>query len=195
MKLISNLRHTAYDSLPILRPTDYCLRTKKGFTLIEILIMLGIMSMLSGVMLVYSRSSEKLVVLAREQARIISLMARAKSFSLQTYIDGTSACGYGIHIDKGENAIIVFRDLDADCPESDNIYAADSDESVEKFILSKDVRIKSSDATDILFIPPDPQVVIDNNPVNERVNIVLETSDGNSQVVIKMNSSGQITTQ
>ena len=179
----------------ILQPSTLNLKPESGFTLIEILVMLGIMSMLSGVMLVYSRSSEKVILLSREQARVISLMARAKSFSLQTYIEGKSACGYGIHIDKDKNTVIVFRDLAADCAASDNIYVADSDESVEKFILSKDVRIKSSDATDILFIPPDPRVVIDNNPANERVSIVLETADGNSQVIIKMNSSGQITTQ
>ncbi len=171
-------------------------KLKAAFTLIEILIILGIMSMLSGVMLVYSRSSEKLIVLAREQARVISLMARAKSFSLQTYIEGKSACGYGIHIDKDKNTIIVFRDLAENCAVSDNIYVVDSgDEIVEEFILGKEVAIASSDASDILFIPPDPKVIIDNNPVSEQARIVLETIDGNSQVVIKMNSSGQITTQ
>lgn len=175
-------------------------KTKKGFTIVEILVTLGIMTMLSGVMLLYSRSSENFIALLRDQAKVLSIFSRSKSFSLQTYAENPGiggVCGYGTHVDKEKNSFIFFRDLSADCALSDNVYTENSvpSEFIEKFTLSDSVRIRSSDSTDVLFIPPDPSVVITQSPgqTREEMNVVLETVSGNLAAAIKLNKSGQIT--
>lgn len=176
------------------------LRTKKGFTIVEILVTFGIMAMLSGVMLVYSRSSEGLIALFRDQAKAVSMFSRAKSFSLQTYLEKTNRggiCGYGVHIDVEKNSLIFFRDLKDNCAESDNIYTPDtlSSEALETVVLSEAVRIKSSDAADVLFLPPDPTVIITKSPgqFSEELNLILETVSGNMSAAVKINRAGQVT--
>ncbi len=176
------------------------LKTKNGFTIVEILVVFGIMAMLSGVMLLYSRSSENLVAILRDQAKVLSVFSRAKSFSLQTYVENIEAggiCGYGIHIDKENGEFIFFRDLNEDCSESDNVYTENSvpEELMERLALSGAVRIRSSDASDILFIPPDPLVFITKSPgeTSDSLIVILETVAGNLATSIKLNKSGQIT--
>ena len=172
---------------------------KRGFTIIEILVVFGIMVMLSGVLILYSNSSKNLIALFREQAKVISIISKAKSFALQTYIENGSACGYGTHIDLEKNTIIFFRDLAEKCADSDNVYTPDanSSEIMEQIALSDQVRLKSSTATDVLFIPPDPRVVITQGQDSslDKMDIILETADGNTQAKIRLNSSGQITVQ
>lgn len=173
---------------------------RKGFTIVEILVTFGIMAMLSGVMLLYSRSSENMIALLRDQSKILSVFSRAKSFSLQTYVENSGigdVCGYGVHVNKEENSFIFFRDLNSDCSESDNVYTENSvpDEMMEKTVLSDAIRIRSLDASDVLFIPPDPLVIITVSPgqTSEEMSVILETISGNLGSAVKLNKSGQIT--
>ncbi len=180
-----------------LKPLAFNPNCKEGFTIIEVLIVITITVMLSAVMLAYSHSSKGLIALFREQAKITSVISQAKSFALQTYIESGSVCGYGVHIDQEKNSFIFFRDTAADCSTSDNVYTPDANptEEMQTVLISDGVRIQSSDASDILFIPPDPRVVITQGQgqAQEEMNIILETTDGSAQAKINLNSSGQIT--
>lgn len=164
-------------------------RSDAGFTVVELLVVVSITAMLSSVLILYSRIGERQILLFREQAKVINLIARAKSLALQTYIDGTSVCGYGIHFSL-PSTMILFRDLAADCAASDNVYSGVS-EDFSHLILSAGIVFSSSDVTDILFIPPDPTVKLDNGGKNSGV-ITMQTIDGGTQARVKINSSGQI---
>lgn len=163
-------------------------QARDGFTLVEILVVVSITAMLSSVLILYSRTGEKQILMFREQSKVINLITKAKSLALQTYIDGASACGYGIHFTLPDT-MILFKDQSADCTTSDNVYSGPS-EDFSHLILGTGIVFSASDISDILFIPPDPTVKL--NPDQVFGIITLQTLDGNTSASIKVNNSGQI---
>src|SRR3989344_9572994 len=97
----------------------------KGFTLIELIIVIGIVGVLTGGLAFYSRSAERQIILFRDQAKIVEALLRAKSLSISTYSDADAPCGYGVHIDQARKEIIIFKDLvnvGVNCINADNAY-------------------------------------------------------------------------
>lgn len=163
-------------------------QAKDGFTLVEVLVTISITVMLASVLILYSRTGERQILLFREQAKVINMISKAKSLALQTYIDGTAGCGYGIHFSLPDT-LILFKDQAADCAASDNIYSGPI-EDFSHLILGTGIVFSSSDITDILFIPPDPTVKL--NPDQVSGIITLQTADGGTSARVKLNNSGQI---
>ena len=164
--------------------------SRKGFTLIEIFITVSISVLLSAAMILYNRTGERQIALFKDQARVINLILRAKSLALQTYTEGSAACGYGVHFDSAIGAAILFKDQAADCANSDNVYSGPSEE-IGKVVLPSGEKFSQLDFSDITFIPPDPRVVI--TPVMDSGLIVISPLDDSSQVKIRVNSAGQVT--
>lgn len=160
----------------------------RGFTLVEVLVVVSITALLSSVLILYSRTGERQILLFREQAKVLNLISKSKSLALQTYIDGASACGYGIHFTL-PGTLILFKDQAPDCAASDNIYSG-PDEDFSHLILGDGIVISSADISDILFIPPDPSVKLTPDQVSGI--ITLQTIDGGTSARIKLNNSGQI---
>lgn len=164
------------------------LQTRGGFTLVEMLVVVSITAMLSSMLILYSRTGERQILLFREQSKVINMIAKSKSLALQTYIDGSAACGYGVHFSL-PSTIILFKDQAADCAASDNIYSGPS-EDFSHLILGAGIVFSASDVVDMLFIPPDPTVKLNPNQVSGV--ITMQTIDGGTQARIKVNNSGQI---
>lgn len=164
------------------------IQSEVGFTLVEVLVTISITAMLASVLLLYSRTGERQILLFREQSKVINMIAEAKSLALQTYIDGASACGYGIHFNLPDT-MILFKDLSADCAASDNVYSGQA-EDFSHLILGAGIVFSATDITDVLFIPPDPTVKL--NPDQVSGIITLQTADGGTSARIKLNNSGQI---
>ncbi len=185
------------------------MNNRKGFSLIETLVAISIMSLLSGVLIIYNRGSEKQLLLFRDQAKIINAILKAKSLALNTYSKEGSPCAYGVHFEKnpatGEWEFRIFKDLDAsgttaDCSTADNKYLSDSPFAsaenlnpplIEK--LSANLKIQEPlQLTDIVFIAPEPTIVITPNPAPKTEAIIeIITSDGTSKK-IKVNTFGQV---
>lgn len=165
------------------------MKGKLGFTLIEIFITISISVLLSAALILYNRVGERQISLFKNQAQIINLILRAKSLALQTYIEGPSACGYGVHFDSA-GVVILFKDQTADCLASDNVYSGPSEE-IGRVALPKDEKFFQLDFSDIIFIPPDPRTVL--TPAIDSGLIIISSNDGSSQVKIKVNSAGQVT--
>ena len=72
-------------------------RSESGFTLIELITIIGVLGLLTSIMIVFGRSSGKQIVLFREQAKVIGVLAQAKSLAIQAKIaaEGTP-CAYGV---------------------------------------------------------------------------------------------------
>lgn len=164
----------------------------KAFTLIEIIVSIGIIALLSGIMITYNRSGERQIVIFKEQARVISALSRVKSFSISTFSDGKTdiPCGYGVHL-EAPRTFLIFKDIASDCSVSDNKYSG-TNEIFESFNLDLTVMFDSLTLSDIIFIPPDPSVII--TPAQYQATIVIKTIDGGSSATIKVNNAGQIST-
>ena len=62
---------------------------RSGFTLVEMMVSLGIMAVLSGVMLGYSRVSERQVALISDRDKVVSIINHARNLALsRSYVSG-----------------------------------------------------------------------------------------------------------
>ena len=188
----------------------------KGFTLIELIIVIGIIGVLTGSLAFYGRSAERQIILFRDQAKIIEALLRAKSLAISTYSEADAPCGYGVSFDPilSNKTFVIFKDL-ADDPacidlvnplsDADNIYSGNymcdiSDpglnECVEKLTLDEKTIIFSNlTLRDIIYFPPNLDVIIDNNIARNTAEIKIQTFDGVSERKITITNNGQITTE
>ncbi len=164
---------------------------RKGFTLIELLVVVAVLTVLSAVLIQYSRTGERQLILFREQAKLIGALSRSKSLALSTFIRPDVPCGYGLHF-VAPRTYTLFSDLSPDCATSDRVYSG-ADEDVTVYDLDPSVQFADLPVSDILFIPPDPRVVM--TPAQQSADITLETIDGTASMIVRINSAGQITTQ
>ncbi len=173
------------------------MKKQSGFTLVEVLVVISITVLLSAVLIVYNRSGESQIVLLKEQAKIIGILLRAKNLALQIYSPdgGGVVCGYGVHFDIVKSEFLIFKDLADLCASSDNKYSGLS-EDLEKHLLDSRLKFLSSEFIDILFIPPDPTVIIDGDiDKSGQFSVTIESIDGVGIKKIGVNNSGQITAQ
>jgi len=162
---------------------------KNGFTLIEVLVVISILTLLTSVLLLYNRTGEQQILLTQEKTKIMGMILRAKSLSVATFVSGQPACGYGVHLT--DNGYILFKDLADPCP-GDRVYTTDDPaEFMENFVLGPRVRFSALPVRDILFIPPDPKVLIDGSEIIDQIKITLMAEDG-GQTALSVTSAGQI---
>ena len=78
-----------------------------GFTLVETLVVIGILMLLTTSLIAYTRSSGKQIVLYTEQAKLIGALNKAKSLALQRNM-AESVCAYGIRF-TGSNTYEIVQ--------------------------------------------------------------------------------------
>jgi type II secretory pathway pseudopilin PulG len=166
----------------------------RGFTMIEMLVVFFIMILLSSVLILYSRTGENQIILFKEQARIISILNRAKSLSTQMFSEPQPACAFGVNFSLNGNTFLIFRDSAPDCRNSDNIYS-ETGELFEKYQLDPKIKFGGLTLTNVIFIPPNPTTLIDDGSNKTEATITLQTLDAGASLKVKINNAGQITTQ
>jgi len=78
----------------------------EGFTLVETLVVIGILMILTTTLIAYTRSSGKQITLYTEQAKLIGVLNRAKSLALQRNMAET-VCAYGVRFTGSDTYEIV----------------------------------------------------------------------------------------
>ena len=106
--------------MPISKSSGSFRRNNKGFTLIEIVVVMGVIAILSSMMLGYGQRNNKQVLLVTSQAKIASIFARAKFLSIQSFFNLASeeeyVCAYGILITYPKT-ISIFKNISEDADE------------------------------------------------------------------------------
>lgn len=181
------------------------LRGRRAMTLIELLVVIGIMVILTGVMVGYSKQSRNQILLNTEKAKIAQAIARVKSLTLTGYTKPTSLpppCSYGFAIDYAQNKYSIFQYNPPSCQGIENIGALDITEPspfkiTETFTLSAGVNFKQeNDSLNyLIFIPPNLTTLIfldEVSPSIQPLSIYLETSDQSLSRKIIVNTNGQL---
>lgn len=177
------------------------MRSKSGLTIVEILVTISVMAILSSILIIYNRTSERQLVLLKEQARLVSTLNRAKGLAVSLFREPPNAtipCGYGVHFST--STYLIFKNLpDAlgDCSGGWNGTSEIYDRNIQ---IDKAVEIDSASSTlmSVFFIPPDPQTVINNDSAQISAEVIIKIkggSGGSNRKIIEVNKAGQITTE
>ena len=84
-------------------------RPENGFTIIELMVVVGVTITLTSMALIFGNPSRQNLVLSVEQAKLSQVILRAKSLAISTYNQPPVPCGYGVAIDYGSNSYSIFR--------------------------------------------------------------------------------------
>jgi len=176
---------------------------ERGFTLVEVLVSAFIIAILSTIMLINYRQSNRQYALLRSANKLAQDIRRAQQMAMGAQecpqkCEGGNPCpcagqiplGYGIYLNAGGTNYLLYADRDG----SENYSGGDTD--IETIPLESGVSIQSTNpaSLSVNFRPPDPTTTINgNSTINEGI-ITLAPQSGLSKT-IKVNKAGLIETQ
>ena len=157
---------------------------KKGFTIIEILVVIFITVVLSAIVFANYRSGQQQLVLKRTAYKLAQDIRRAQSMAgLESPKCDNSdyRYAYGIHLKINDpKTYILFSDCNVN-----QKYNSEGDENLEDIELEKGVKIKSLEGNnilDIVFVPPDPVVFIRGSVNISSIKITLCLEDDPAEI-------------
>ena len=164
--------------------------TKKGFTLVELMVTFSIISVLSVVVFANYRLGEKQFALQRSAYKLAQDIRRAQEMAMSAKefsgAPATFKSSYGINFQINSTSSL-FADLNEDKNYSSN-------EKVETLESEKGVGIISLSPCNpltVVFSPPDPDIIICGNPAISSASITLNFAGGAGKT-IKVNKAGLI---
>ncbi|MDP2741594.1 MAG: type II secretion system protein [bacterium] len=175
-----------------------------GFTLIELIIVIGISVVLSSILFSYNHTTRQQLALYAEEMKFVQTVFRAKSLALASYIQSSNSniCGYGIHIDylAMNYSLFSYNKPNGSNCKNINSISVGSENIVSTFTLDPNVKFISSPAgltrlDDVLFIPPDPLTIINssgNAIISGLASVVIQTQDNSLSARVNVNSAGLI---
>lgn len=172
-----------------------------GFTLIETLIVMGLVLILVTIAAMYNRSAGRQVAVSREHAKVLTAFVRARSAGLtipKTDPSVERVCAYGVHVDPASRIVILFKDLGeplpGSCVSANRRYDGDA-ETIERIELDAAVIMTATGIDDVVFIPPSGEVVITDADGVEMQSAIVTVSGVESGFSrgVKINAFGQIT--
>ncbi|BFD24881.1 MAG: type II secretion system protein [Candidatus Parcubacteria bacterium] len=179
---------------------------KSGFTLIELIVSLGIIAMITAIFLVNYRSNTQRSDLRLTAQRVVSDIRLVQNYALGLMSYGPSqnqqapAGGWGMVFNSDSNEYFTFADTTpnrlADPGESEEAYGAIRNELPDNFFIES-IRIKQVSGTlitvpkaTIAFLPPDPKVFINAYEENQEAELVLKDKISGETKTIRINFLG-----
>jgi len=188
---------------------------QKGFTLLEITVVVLIIGLLATIILASYRGGEKQSALLRSTHRLAQDLRRAEEMAISSRktpeglpFEGVfPKGGYGVYFVKDSDSYILFADCDGDgdyyslegpfsCDEADFHEGKHCKETLEELSLEEGVKIKElfllslENSLSITFIPPDPIVTISGG--NEAIITLCLKDDESIFRTITVNKAGLI---
>ena len=189
---------------------NWKLESQQGHTIAELMVVVTIIIVLSGISLYNYQIRKKSDILILETQKVAQTIRRAQNLALSPQVGGSNVNGFGVYIitTVAGGKITIFKDLNADYKYS----SGESGESieVEELILNSQVRISElelqwpdeiwpSDGTlNLLYIPPDPSVTIYNSSASTSAStavISISLIDDSQTKKIKVNLTGLVEVQ
>jgi prepilin-type N-terminal cleavage/methylation domain-containing protein len=166
----------------------------RGFSLVEIAIVLMISAVLSAMFIGYNQVSQRQIALSTEQARVVGFLTRAKAFALEKNfsVGGGDACGFGVHFPSSDK-LVIFKTTPINpnkgCIASN--FSRTYGQTVEEMILDKRVKIDGN-PSDIFFEPPYLVTFLNGNRIDSTVTISVSLVNNNKKALILIGAGGDI---
>ena len=185
---------------------------RRGFTLIEVVVVIGIMAVISSLMLSGFPKFNQRIILNREAGNLLLSLRKAQSYAMSvrefnaTYTDDPFCANppvkfpaYGVFLSTASPSnYIIFGDASCSTKYEDFPVA----EAVETVVLERGVKLKSIlgydsgicslgcplNETNILFRRPGPATIIPYNVID----LVLSSPAGDFEKKVIIRSTGQI---
>ncbi len=166
----------------------------KGFTLVETIVVVAVVSILSIVMLASHQGSQKQQLVQRAAHQLAGDIRRAQNMAMaSTEQGGVIPDGYGIYIIKNSNFYILFADTN-----NNQSRNGSGDEDIESINFTSGVEIFDilplpGPHVDIFFEPPDPTTYINKDSSAGEEAIITLKAQGTSYIkTVIIKTSGQI---
>ena len=145
----------------------------KGFTLVELLVVTGIIVIFTAMILPNYRLGDDQLAIQRSAHKLSQDIRRAQEFAISVKeFNGSLPSGYGIYFNLNQpDRYVIFADLN-----DDGLYSG-LNEKTEEAILEGNVRIDSFEpvttetSLTIFFAPPDPTITF--TPDAQEVSVVV----------------------
>jgi len=161
---------------------------KKGFTLIEVLVVMIIIGILSSIFFLQRPKEEERLSLMRSAYKLSQDLREAQKMAMAAEKSSCGSSSFGIHFKSSWNNYYI---LFADC--NGNYQRDANDVDIKTLTLEKGVEISNlfpSSSFSILFEPPDPVVYISSESWGREAVITLSLDSFTKKV--KINSAGRI---
>ena len=180
----------------------------KGFTLFEVLVVVGIIAVLSTILIGYSRQGNSALLMTSTHTKLENMISRAKFLSIQTYFDAQDdedevVCAHGVHIDTDGQEAFVFQkigdkafgcsddidDYEGFSPGDVRLSGELSNVNLESLIVHIADEDEGTTLEYVIFLPPDPLVRI-NDSRDKSASVIV--TDGRTQLTVTVDDQGQI---
>lgn len=168
----------------------------RGFTLIEILMVIAIMSILLGISFVGYKERGEELELQRAAFKVMADIERVRGMAMSAQEDDTSGQipegGWGIHFNPSSpNKYIIFADKDLPI---NYTYAPITEGPGQEIVLKEGVVLDIPVSINIVFFPPSPDVYLQGGDLIDEINIVIAlTNKPLKTKTIIVNRAGLIT--
>ncbi|KKU94356.1 MAG: hypothetical protein UY26_C0002G0138 [Candidatus Jorgensenbacteria bacterium GW2011_GWA1_48_13] len=179
------------------------LKSREGFSLFEMVVVVGITVLLSAITLTYNRSSERQLILFKDQAVVVGLLNRAKSLAIQKYQNPAITadyvfCAFGLHLEAPRD-VILFADLgEGSCDPTNANYRYDAGVVPPEALETKSLDVRNEfsglpeGGLDILFIAPELTAT---TSADFPVGITINSTVGGLSAATTISAAGQIITE
>ena len=149
----------------------------RGFTLLELIVVMGVISFLAVLMLANYRGGRATLAEQRSIQTVAQAIRAAQNRSLASNCV-TPPCRFGVHFDTSLRKIEIFNDANMNAQYDLGEELAEESYRVETRVaitdLSPNYVCGTARCLDILFDPPDPIVIFNHDPpVGNSVTIAI----------------------
>ena len=169
---------------------------KKAYTVAELLVVISLITIFSGIGLYFSYKVKQVNRLERAKIFLASKIHLARSYALSPRkVNGATPFGFGIYISHfPTDHFYLFADLD-----NDHEYSTSSDVIIKKFFLEKLTEISSAcfpegdiSQLHLFFAFPDAKVYFNGAESVGSVKISLKEKSSGKEGEVYVNQLGQI---
>lgn len=183
----------------------------KGFTVLELLVVIFIIGLLSALVLANYRDSQKKYNLSQSAQVLASDIRKAQNMAIGGMEDLSLTdphCAYCLHFSTSDTGSYkLFADNDNSslpsglkCNYKYVPSPPHNDEVIETIDLPSQIKIQSLDKDgssqselDLCFAPPKPETYINDDISNSEATIILHIDGSSDAKTIKLNTAGLIT--